>query len=169
MDKIKKLERVLNDNNNKKNDENDLIAQLDFCIKKNNDNVKKIENLENQLEQSKNRLNNSLRNNNNYKNEISELKESKQKLENILKNYTILFIQELKKMKSENDKLKDAYLELENNQRNVPNLNIIIRRQRPMSIFEQMDNYFNQIERNMEMRRQEMERGLFFGNSFFND
>ena len=125
--------------------------------------------MENQLEQSKNRLNNSLRNNNNYKNEISELKESKQKLENILKNYTILFIQELKKMKSENDKLKDAYLELENNQRNVPNLNIIIRRQRPMSIFEQMDNYFNQIERNMEMRRQEMERGLFFNNSFFND
>ena len=125
--------------------------------------------MENQLEQSKNYLNNLLINYNNYKNEISELKQSNQKLENTLKNYTIFFTQELKKMKSENDKLKDAYLELENNQRNVPNLNIIIRRQRPMSIFEQMDNCFNQIERNMEMRRQEMERGLFFNNSFFND
>ena len=121
------------------------------------------------MEQSKNYLNNLLINYNNYKNEISELKQSNQKLENTLKNYTIFFAQELKKMKSENDKLKDAYLELENNQRNVPNLNIIIRRQRPMSIFEQMDNCFNQIERNMEMRRQEMERGLFFNNSFFND
>ena len=36
-----------------------------------------------------------------------------------------------------------------------------------MSIFEQMDNHFNQIVRNMERRREEIERGMF--NSFFND
>ena len=46
IDYIKKLERELNENNNKKNCENDLKSQLDFWIKKNNVDVKKIENLE---------------------------------------------------------------------------------------------------------------------------
>ena len=100
------------------------------------------------------------------KKEINNLKSEKSNLENKINNITNLFIQELKKLKIENDKLKNAYLELENNQRNPQNINVIIRRQRPMSIFEQFDNVFNQIERNMERRREEMQRN-FFNDSFF--
>ncbi len=151
MDQVKILELQLTENNNYINY---LRNQLEFNERKNN-NIKKIEQLKNQIKQLKQ---------SNY-----FLQKSNKNIENKLKNNTLLFIQELDKFKSENDILKAAYSELQSNQRNNPNVNIILLRQRPMNIFEQIENHFNQIDRNMARVRGEMQRGIVFNNIFINN